>query len=153
VRRTCPSIRWCSCRVDVNQRQYRVDRLFVLFRYVSDQQLWTRNHVRHLRLPTLDFSNPQLESLVRGVEFLRCIRQERRTAYIHCKAGRQRSANLAACYLIDTYGVTPDEAARRIQSIRPCTIFGQREIQRLHDFVHYLRKENDKRSSDSIKYV
>jgi protein-tyrosine phosphatase len=116
-------------------------RSFSFFRYVSDQNLWTKHEIQHLRLPTLDFSNPQVENLFHGVEFLRTVRAEHKTAYIHCKAGRQRSANLAACYLIDTYGMTPEEAARRIRSIRPSTIFGKREIARLHDFVAHLQEE------------
>jgi len=112
-----------------------------LFSYVSDQNLWSKHEIQHLRLPTVDFSNPQIENLFHGVEFLRTVRQENKTAYIHCKAGRQRSANLAACYLIDTYGMTPEEAARRIRSIRPSTIFGTREMKRLCEFVEYLRDE------------
>ncbi len=113
--------------------------------YVSDQNLWLKHEIQHLRLPTVDFSNPQVENLFHGVEFLRTIRQENKTAYIHCKAGRQRSANLAACYLIDTYGMSPEEAARRILSIRPSTIFGTREMKRLHDFVELLKKEYEKK--------
>lgn len=112
-----------------------------LFRYVSDQSLWAKHQIQHLRLPTTDFSNPQVENLARGVEFLRTVRRDNKTAYVHCKAGRQRSANLVACYLIDTYGMTPDEAARHVRSIRPSTIFGDREMKRLYDFVEYLREE------------
>jgi len=116
-----------------------------LFSYVSDQNLWIQHEIQHLRLPTVDFNNPQVENLFHGVEFLRTIRQENKTAYIHCKAGRQRSANLAACYLIDAYGMTPEEAARRIRSIRPSTVFGAREIKRLYDFVEHLQKEREKK--------
>lgn len=92
-------------------------------------------------MPTVDFNNPKVSNLFLGVEFLRRIRQENLTAYIHCKAGRQRSANLAACYLIDTYGMTPEQAARHIQTIRPSTIFGEKELRRLHEFAEHLRDE------------
>ena len=125
-------------------------RLSLLVRYVSDPNLWIKHNIQHLRLPTVDFSNPQVENLLHGVEFLRTIRQANKTAYIHCKAGRQRSANLAACYLIDTYGMTPEEAARRIRSIRPSTIFGTREIKRLHDFVSLLGEEHRKKAADAL---
>ena len=120
-------------------------------RYVSDQSLWLKHKIQHLRLPTVDFNNPQVENLFHGVEFLRTIRAENKTAYIHCKAGRQRSANLAACYLIDTYGMSPEEAGRYIRSIRPSTIFGAREIKRLHDFVTYLQKESQTKAQASTK--
>ena len=120
-------------------------------RYVSDQSLWAKHTIQHLRLPTVDFYNPQVDNLFRGIEFLRTIRAENKTAYIHCKAGRQRSANLAACYLIDTYGMSPEEAARFIQSIRPSTIFGTREIKRLHEFVNHLQQEYHKKEQSQTK--
>ncbi|CAF0957747.1 unnamed protein product [Didymodactylos carnosus] len=113
--------------------------------YVSDPNLWKKYNILHLRLPTVDFSNPQIDNLYHGAEFLRNRRLKNERVYIHCKAGRQRSANLAACYLIDTYGVTPEEAARRIQNIRPSTIFGAREIARLHEFVNYLSEMEEKK--------
>ncbi|CAF1441296.1 unnamed protein product [Rotaria sp. Silwood1] len=116
--------------------------------YVSDPNLWTKHEIRHLRLPTVDFSNPQVENLFHGIEFLRTVRNENKRAYIHCKAGRQRSANLVACYLIDTYGMTPEEASRHVRSIRPSTIFGVREMQRLHDFVEHLREEHNKKQQE-----
>jgi atypical dual specificity phosphatase len=122
--------------------------LVCFYRYVSDQNLWKTHEIEHLRLPTVDFSNPQVENLFHGVEFLRTVREANKTAYIHCKAGRQRSANLAACYLIDTYGMSPEEAARRIRSIRPSTIFGTREMKRLHEFVKYLDEEYRKKQKE-----
>lgn len=102
-------------------------------------------------MPTVDFNNPQVENLFHGVEFLRTIRQENKTAYIHCKAGRQRSANLAACYLIDAYGLSPEEAARRIRAIRPSTVFRAQEIRRLHEFVEHLHKEYQKKKQEESK--
>jgi hypothetical protein len=41
--------------------------------------------------------------------------------------------------------MSPEEAARRILSIRPSTIFGTREMKRLHDFVELLQKEYKKK--------
>ncbi len=41
--------------------------------------------------------------------------------------------------------MTPEEAARRIRSIRPSTIFGTREMKRLSEFVEYLRDEYHKK--------
>ncbi|CAF2137453.1 unnamed protein product [Rotaria magnacalcarata] len=121
--------------------------------YVSDQSLWAKHEIQHLRLPTRDFSNPQIENLFRGVKFLRTVRKANKTAYVHCKAGRQRSANLVACYLIDTYGMTPDEAARHIRSIRPSTIFGVQEIKRLNEFVERLREEHYKKQQEQNEKI
>ncbi|KAI2803104.1 Phosphatidylglycerophosphatase and protein-tyrosine phosphatase 1, partial [Blomia tropicalis] len=42
--------------------------------------------------------------------------------YVHCKAGRTRSATLVACYLIKRYGLTPEEAIR-LMTMRRRQIF------------------------------
>lgn len=44
--------------------------------------------------------------------------------------------------------MSPEEAARRIRSIRPSTVFGAREISRLHDFVEHLQKEYNKKKEE-----
>ena len=44
--------------------------------------------------------------------------------------------------------MSPEEAARRIRSIRPSTIFGAREMKRLHDFVEHLQKEYNKKQEE-----
>jgi hypothetical protein len=44
--------------------------------------------------------------------------------------------------------MSPEEAARRIRSIRPSTIFGTREMKRLHEFVKYLDEEYRKKQKE-----
>jgi atypical dual specificity phosphatase len=40
------------------------------------------------------------------------------TVYVHCKAGRTRSATLVGCYLIQRYGWTPEQAVKHMQDKR-----------------------------------
>ena len=56
--------------------------------------------VKHLRLATPDFNNaPDVKRLHEGVDFITgCARIG--SVYVHCKAGRGRSATLVACYLM-----------------------------------------------------
>lgn len=64
-------------------------------------QEWQAAGVEQLRLSTVDLTGvPSLENLHRGVEFALQHRQEGTSVYVHCKAGRSRSATLAAAYLI-----------------------------------------------------
>ena len=57
--------------------------------------------VEQLRLDTVDLTGvPSMENLHRGVEFALKHRQNGASVYVHCKAGRSRSATLAAAYLI-----------------------------------------------------
>ena len=81
---------------------------------------WEKLGAEFLQLPTRDFVEaPSLENLHRGVQLIEKyvtlnttdpIHQDNKdnpkkennnsTVYIHCKAGRTRSATLVACYLI-----------------------------------------------------
>lgn len=64
-------------------------------------QEWQALGVEQLRLSTVDLSGaPSLEQLQRGVEFLLRHRERGNSVYVHCKAGRSRSATMVAAYLI-----------------------------------------------------
>lgn len=64
-------------------------------------QEWHAAGVEQLRLSTVDLTGvPSLENLHRGVEFALKYREQGSSVYVHCKAGRSRSATLVAAYLI-----------------------------------------------------
>ncbi|KAK3697921.1 hypothetical protein QZH41_013010 [Actinostola sp. cb2023] len=71
-------------------------------KYLSNStEEWSLWGVKHLCLATVDFNNaPPQEMLQRGVNFLEDMQSEGSTVYVHCKAGRGRSATLVACYLM-----------------------------------------------------
>lgn len=65
------------------------------------RQEWRAAGAEQLRLSTVDLTGvPSLENLHRGVEFALKHREQGNSVYVHCKAGRSRSATLAAAYLI-----------------------------------------------------
>lgn len=79
---------------------------------------WSQHGVKFLQLATTDiFESPDQSKLRRGVEFINRFlpegqkirgleinpnvpRDEPGTVYVHCKAGRTRSATLVGCYLM-----------------------------------------------------
>lgn len=64
-------------------------------------QEWRAAGVEQLRLSTVDLTGvPSLENLHRGVDFALKYREQGTSVYVHCKAGRSRSATLVAAYLI-----------------------------------------------------
>lgn len=74
---------------------------YELFYAVADRCFWTERDVRYLQLSTPDiFNAPSLEQLIRGVHFMQETADRGGSVYVHCKAGRTRSATLVACYLI-----------------------------------------------------
>ena len=50
--------------------------------------------------PTLDFHPPTLENLREGLKIITAARSNKHTVYIHCKAGKGRSAVMTTCYLM-----------------------------------------------------
>jgi len=56
--------------------------------------------IEQLRIPTTDFTHPSLNDLQRAVEFVQAHVERQQTVYIHCKAGRARSATVAICWLL-----------------------------------------------------
>lgn len=75
--------------------------------------------IRQLRLPTVDFTHPTLADLKKGVEFIDSVLQNGGKVYVHCKAGRGRSATLVACWLMAARGMTRYQAQQRLSQRRP----------------------------------
>ncbi len=80
---------------------------------------YERVGIVQLHLPTIDFTPPTLEDVTKGVEFIRQHAESGRTVYVHCKAGRARSATVVACWLIASRGITPEEAQKILLDCRP----------------------------------
>lgn len=57
--------------------------------------------VKHCQLSTRDiFETPSHEKLIQGVSLMESVSKDGKTIYVHCKAGRTRSATLVGCYLM-----------------------------------------------------
>lgn len=66
-------------------------------------QAWKQYGVQFLQLSTVDiFETPCQDKLLKGVAFINQFRtgESRGSVYVHCKAGRTRSATLVGCYLM-----------------------------------------------------
>ncbi|XP_062570419.1 phosphatidylglycerophosphatase and protein-tyrosine phosphatase 1-like [Saccostrea cucullata] len=81
---------------------------------------WEAMGVEVLKLPTPDFvASPSQEYTNKGVSFILKHRRKQNSVYVHCKAGRTRSATIVACYLMKVHKWKPEEAVAFIQSKRP----------------------------------
>ncbi|GJQ80753.1 putative dual specificity phosphatase, catalytic domain [Trypoxylus dichotomus] len=93
--------------------------------FANDKEKWNSVGVEFLQLATTDiFETPCQKKLLDGVEFINRIVLKREsgkpsTVYVHCKAGRTRSATLVGCYLMLKNGMTPEEAVEFMRSKRP----------------------------------
>ena len=87
--------------------------------YAGPESAYQKLGIHQLRVPTVDFTHPTLESVNRAVEFIKQETTGGGTVYVHCKAGRARSATVAMCWLLENRGMTPAEAQALLQEKRP----------------------------------
>ncbi|UYV75130.1 PTPMT1 [Cordylochernes scorpioides] len=72
--------------------------------WVPTQEEWSQHGVKFLQLQTIDmFHAPCQTKLRRGVDFILDALQQQQSVYVHCKAGRTRSATLVGCYLMQVH--------------------------------------------------
>ena len=78
-----------------------MDRFLIFADFFISYQEWQAAGVEHLWLPTPDLTAaPSQHQLNLGVIFCERFRESGGSVYVHCKAGRTRSATVVACYLI-----------------------------------------------------
>ncbi len=82
----------------------------VRYEQLGIEQLW---------LPTVDFNHPSEESVVQGAEFIERHAKAGGTVYVHCKAGRARSATVVMWWFVRFRGLTPESAQRLLLDARP----------------------------------
>nr|XP_058960311.1 phosphatidylglycerophosphatase and protein-tyrosine phosphatase 1-like [Pocillopora verrucosa] len=98
-------------------------------RYFSNsKEEWASWGVTQLHLATVDFNNaPSQEMLRKGVEFIEEMNQNQNSVYVHCKAGRGRSATLATCYIMKAKRLQPMDAYQYVKSKRPHILIASRQ--------------------------
>lgn len=67
--------------------------------YFSMQE-WSASGVDQYWYSTIDFQPPSLVSILAGIKVIDAAKHRRHGVYVHCKAGKGRSAIVVACYLM-----------------------------------------------------
>ncbi len=104
--------------------------------------------IEQLHIPTIDFTPPRLADIERGVEFIQRHATAGDTVYVHCKAGRGRSATVALCWLVAYRGLTPAAAQELLNARRPQVLKSVyqrdvvREFTRKHGHPSPVAKQN-----------
>jgi len=90
-----------------------------------------------LQLATTDiFEAPSVEKLTEGVSFINGIieKDPNASVYVHCKAGRTRSATLVGCYLMNRNSLSPEEAVKFMKQKRPHILLHKAQWEALRAF-------------------
>uniref|UniRef100_A0A1L8E3E9 Phosphatidylglycerophosphatase and protein-tyrosine phosphatase 1 n=1 Tax=Nyssomyia neivai TaxID=330878 RepID=A0A1L8E3E9_9DIPT len=136
---------------------------YELVLFSNTAEMWRGHGVKFLQLPTVDiFECPDQNKLIQGVTFInRFLPAQSKlpglvltesessdtpgTVYIHCKAGRTRSATLVGCYLMMQNGWTPDQAVEYMKGKRSHVLLHRQQLKALS--VFYSEHVNRSRAS------
>ncbi len=87
--------------------------------YEGPMEEYEKFGITQFRMPTVDFTHPRLEDVRRAVGFIAQQTADGSTTYVHCKAGRARSATVVMCWLMQSKGMTPEQAQKLLLEKRP----------------------------------
>lgn len=87
--------------------------------YAGPTEQYRKYQIEQMRMPTIDFTHPSYEDVCRAVEFIERQIDNGKTVYIHCKAGRGRSATVAICWLMKAKQISAEEAQAWLTEKRP----------------------------------
>jgi len=100
--------------------------------------------INYLHLPTIDYSSPSLRQVEMGVSFIAEQAKLGHKTYVHCKAGRGRSAILTICWLIMKHDMKPEQAQSMLTKQRPHV---NRHLKKRPVVSQFVEVNNAKRSS------
>ena len=84
---------------------------------------WQSIGVEQMQIAVEDYVGvADTSQLEKAVSFIEHHKSRNQCVYVHCKAGRYRSALVVACYLIKDRGMRPEQAVELLKQIRPCVI-------------------------------
>lgn len=81
--------------------------------------------IEQFRMPTIDFTHPKIDDVIAAVDFMDATiakgasSDEPHRVYVHCKAGRARSATVVICWLMKTRQISKEDAQQVINRARP----------------------------------
>ena len=85
----------------------------------GNEDCYAAKGVKQLYLPTIDFESPKMEDVIRAITFIDEFEKQGASVYVHCKAGRGRSAIIVLAYCVVKQNMSPEQAEAFVRSKRP----------------------------------
>lgn len=116
-----------------------------LEQFCNTTEEWEKAGVKQLKIPTVDFTaSPSQENIRKAVAFIEDYHnKDLGSVYVHCKAGRTRSATIVACYLVKIHGWSPDKAVEFIQEKRPHIWLRDKQLDSINVFSKMCNNDNN----------
>jgi atypical dual specificity phosphatase len=90
-----------------------------VFINVVAEKTYQVDQLRVVNVPMRDFGHPTVEQIEKGVMELETAVNAGNNVYLHCKAGKGRSATVVLCWLVKHKGMELEKAQKYLQDKRP----------------------------------
>ena len=74
--------------------------------------------IEQFHMPTIDFTHPADEDIAAAISFIEKHAANEQKVYVHCKAGRGRSATVAICWLMKSQQISAAKAQQKLTDAR-----------------------------------
>eukprot|EP00731_Ephydatia_muelleri_P014822 Em0008g542a len=109
--------------------------------FTNSKKEWADHGVEQHWFSTVDFDPPSIPNIWAGLKVIDLHKKRKESVYVHCKAGRGRSAVATVCYLIRANSMDPEKAIEFARSKRPHISINERQRQRILEFHDSLKAE------------
>jgi atypical dual specificity phosphatase len=103
-------------------------------------KLWEDNNIKQYVIEAEDFNPLSIDQIKEGIKYIHDELQKNNTIYVHCKAGRGRSALLVIAYHMVTKNMSLDDAMMHVKKHRPTINMNRSQLARLKQFEKDLNK-------------
>lgn len=111
--------------------------------FVVGSKIAAARGLNYLSLPVRDFIGiPSLEQVETGIRFIDSCVRNGTSVYVHCKAGRTRSAFVVTCYLMHRDKLSTESAVEFVRSRRPHIYFPESHMAALRKYHDYFCSSN-----------
>uniref|UniRef100_A0A7E4ZUB8 Phosphatidylglycerophosphatase and protein-tyrosine phosphatase 1 n=1 Tax=Panagrellus redivivus TaxID=6233 RepID=A0A7E4ZUB8_PANRE len=115
-----------------------------------DEAAWAKEGIKFHHVPMQDFTgSTSRHNLHSAVEFIDGVAKEGKSVYVHCKAGRTRSATVATCYLMYKYNYMPNVAIDIMKRQRHQIILRNAHWRSVNEYRRFLDSANSSKSTET----
>lgn len=92
------------------------------------EENWKEMEMEQKQISVVDGTAPTIQQIQEGIEFIHEQTLKQHKVYVHCKAGKGRSATLVICYLIKYERLSFENAHQQVKSKRSIVNLKQCQI-------------------------
>lgn len=96
---------------------------------------WKKNKIEHLQIPTPDTYPLKKEDMLKAANFIERQVRKNKKVYVHCKAGRGRSASAIIAYLMKYKKMGKLDAINYLKSKRGVIYLNSSQFRSISDFL------------------